>query len=507
MKKNLYYNIVASIISPVITLVCGFILPRLILLNYGSEVNGLISSINNYLGFIGLMDLGVGAVIQSLYFGPLVNRDNTLLNKIYFASTRFFHKLGIILCIYVVFVCYLFSAIIKTQTTNIFNVMLILSIAISLFGQYYFAIPKVLILNADQKYYIQALIQSLLMILNTAISVLLIRFGCSIQILKLVGSMIFLIRPLALKMIINKNYKFNKTYADKNYHIEQKWNGLAQHIATVVMDNTDIMILTVMSSIKSVSIYSVYNLVINGLKTTINATSNGFLSLFGTLYAKKDYLKLRESFDYYNWIVHFISIILFNCTMILLVPFVMLYTGGVDDANYFQPIFAILLTISGLVYCLRVPYNTIICAIGHFKATQKSAVIEPILNIVVSIIVVKDFGLAGVAIGTIVAITYRFLYFCRYVNDTLFDNAIQKQIKLTIICIFEAIPMIVIASITLLKMGNVVNSIITWFILAIITLAVTTLIIVFINTLFYKKYLQRTLTLFVNIVASKRKTK
>ena len=69
-KKKLIYNTISSLIFQVTTIVCGFILPRLILNAFGSNVNGLVNSITQFLGIISFLELGVGAVVQSALYKP-----------------------------------------------------------------------------------------------------------------------------------------------------------------------------------------------------------------------------------------------------------------------------------------------------------------------------------------------------------------------------------------------------------------------------------------------------
>lgn len=70
----------------------------------------------------------------------------------------------------------------------------------------------------------------------------------------------------------------------------------------------------------------------------------------------------------------------------MILPFVSIYMKGVTDANYIVPSFAVLIVLANASYCLRMPYNTVIFAAGHFKQTQASSVIEASINVVVSII-------------------------------------------------------------------------------------------------------------------------
>ena len=64
-SKKMILNIVFGGLYQVVTVLCNFILPRYFLTYYGSEVNGLVSSINQFLIFITLCECGVGAVVQS----------------------------------------------------------------------------------------------------------------------------------------------------------------------------------------------------------------------------------------------------------------------------------------------------------------------------------------------------------------------------------------------------------------------------------------------------------
>jgi len=70
-KKLLAFNTVSSLAYELTVIICGFILPRLILGSFGSEVNGLVNSINQFLAIIAFLELGVGSVVQSSLYKPL----------------------------------------------------------------------------------------------------------------------------------------------------------------------------------------------------------------------------------------------------------------------------------------------------------------------------------------------------------------------------------------------------------------------------------------------------
>ena len=93
-KKKLILNTFTGILKQAVTVICGFILPRYMLLYYGSSINGLVSSITNFLGFISLLDMGVGAVIQANLYKPLADKDSARIRELVLSSERFFRKLA-----------------------------------------------------------------------------------------------------------------------------------------------------------------------------------------------------------------------------------------------------------------------------------------------------------------------------------------------------------------------------------------------------------------------------
>ena len=487
-KKQFFLNTVTSIVNMLVSLACGFILPRFILMSYGSGVNGLVSSINQFLAFISFMDLGVGAVVQSAYYKPLAHNETEEISKLYVSSKKYFNIIAFIILGYVIALSLVFPVIVQDDYSYFETAALVLIMGIGLFAQYFFSVTDQLLLNADQKLYVQTCFQIGTVIANTVLSVVLIMIGASIHVVKFGSSLVFLTRPLFFRYYVNKHYQINKKVDISHYVIDQKWNGLAQHVATVVMNNTDIMILSVLANIYAVSIYSVYAMITNGIKQLITAMSNGFTSLLGDLYARKEKEKLDEVFSLFEWSIHQIVIILYSIAVPLCVPFVMVYTKGVTDADYSQPLFSLILIAGQIVFCIRIPYNTMICSAGHYKQTQASAIIEAVLNITISLIVVSRFGLVGVAIGTFFAITYRTIYFTVYLrNNILF----RKYSLFTKLLLYDVIEFIVIATggRWIISFLPNITSYYQFFGYGLLLLALSSAFLIIFNLLFYKNNL------------------
>ncbi len=493
-SQKLKLNTFFALANQVVALVCGFILPNFILKYYGSAINGLVSSITQFLGLITLCELGVGAVVQSSLYKPLATNDDVGVSKIMISARRFFNRIGIIMLIYVVVLMVVLPLNQLDSFDFLTTALLVASMSITYFAQYFFGIKNSLLLNADQKSYVQLFLQIVTTILNTVVCVVLIICGFSIQIVKLATSVIFLLRPLCLMFYVRKNYKIDYSLKLNEEPLNQKWSGLLHHIAYVVNSGTDSIILTVFSTLANVSIYNVYHLVVNGVKSLLESLTAGIQALFGNMLAKNEMQELISSFDKTEWTLHTLSTLIFTITGILIVPFVSVYTKGVVDANYVVPAFAILITLATAAYCIRFPYYLMIKASGNYKQTQTSAIIEAVLNVVLSIILVFKFGLIGVAIGTLVAMAYRTVYFALYLRKNIINRPIKHFIKHVVVDLLTVV--IIVFATFWIKMSAI--NYLAWLIMAVKIGLIAFVVTFFVNLLFYWKQTVYLIKAFIN---------
>lgn len=484
-SKKAIKNIISSLLQQVITIICGLILPRAIIGTYGSNVNGLVSSITQFLAYITLLESGIGPVIKSVLYQPIANKNKNEVEKILKSAQKFFNVISYIFVVYLIALCFLYPTLVNTEFGTGYTISLILIISISTFAEYFIGMIYKLYLQAEQKTFITANIQSVTTILNTILCVVLIKFGANIQIVKLVSAFIFVLRPIIQNIYVKKKYNINLKNVNEKYELKQKWDGLAQHIAAVIHNNTDITLLTIFTTTAEVSVYSVYLFVVKGVKNVVQALTGGIDASFGDMYAKNEQENLNKSFKLYEWFYFSVITIIFTCTLCLILPFVQVYTKGITDADYYRPIFAYLIVISEYMWAIRLPYSSIILAVGHFRETQKGAWVEAITNIVISLVLVIKFGIIGVAIGTLIAMIIRTIEFMYYsAKNILKRKQIYAYMHLIITIIETAIIFFVVR---LIVKGIVFTSYIIWVKYAIIVAMNATIITIVINCLLYRK--------------------
>ena len=491
-KKKLFLNTSSSLLFQITTIICGFILPRLILASFGSEVNGLVNSISQFLAIISFLELGVGAVIQSSLYKPLAKHDTDQISRVIVSGQKFFSKLATILLIYVVILMGIYPLIANQQFGFLYSATLIAAISISYFAQYYFGIVNRLLLTADQKGYVSYIVQTVTLILNTAACFILIKLGAGIHLVKLVTSLIYVVRPLVLAIYVKRHYDLNWKIRYTEEPIKQKWNGVAQHISAVVLDGTDYIVLTIFADLKDVSIYSVYNIVNSGVKQLLLSMTNGIQSLMGEMWAKQELQELKQFFSWVEWALHTGTVLVFGITSALILPFVEVYTRGLSDANYIQPLFAMLIVAANAGHCLRLPYNIMILAGGHYKQTQGNYLISAALNIIISVAAVRAWGLVGVAIGTVIAMFYQTIWMAWYNSRNLIQWPFKKFLKQIFADILVVGLLHLIIRLPAAEAWFLMRSVtyVSWIVLAVKTSVLTACISAVVNMVLYRGHMK-----------------
>ncbi len=482
-NRKILINTVSSIILQIVTIISGFIIPRLLLQTFGSEVNGLISSLNQFLNYITLFEGGLNAVILANLYKPLAEKNEKKISAIVSATNKFYQKLAIFFIVYTIILGIAYPIIVNTSFSlgYVFSLTLILSI--NLFVQYCFSITWRTLLKADKKVYYVSFVQILIVILNTIGVAILIKIYPNVHIVKLLTAMVYLLQPILFNRYINKNYKINKNEKPDEQALAQRWDGLGINIAAFIHNNTDVVVLTLFSDLKNVSIYSVHYLVTTGLRNLITSISAGVVPNLGHVYASEDKEALNRAFDNYEFIIYLATFLLFILGGILITPFIKVYTKGINDANYYQPILGWVMIMAEFMFCLREPYVNMAYCANKFKEVSKYAYIEAAINIILSIILVTKLSIIGVAIATFIAMTYRTIAHIIYLKKNILKRSISKATKKFLIFGLASIIIIVISKL-MFTIEEI--SVISWIIYAIKNTIMAIIIFTVASLVFFK---------------------
>ena len=210
---------------------------------------------------------------------------------------------------------------------------------------------------------------------------------------------------------------------------------LVHNLAGLVVNHTDIMILTLFGSLKIVSVYSVYNMVYSQLSATIQTT---FLSApqsnFGRIF-HHDRDKFNDVYAMFEFVVTVLLFIVVTIAVLMTLPFVSIYTHGVEDVQYINFWLPIMFALILMLNQIRIPALMTINVSGDFKETQKGAIIEAVINLTVSLFLyfLTPLGLYGLLIGTVCSYLYRTADVIWYTYRRILKCSMGSFVKLLVV--------------------------------------------------------------------------
>lgn len=422
-------NVAITLLYQLTTLVIGLVLPRYILETYGSDVNGIIQSVNQFLSYTVIFECGIGGMALASFYKPLAYGDNEAVSDIFNNTRSFFYRISLIYLVLVATLSLCAHLIIKTGFSPLYIGTLVLILGVSNYFSYYFGLTHQLLIKADQKLYIVQSVQIIALILNAVICIAAMEMGFGIHFVRLISMLVFLINPLAYRYYVKKHYRISREIYDTERRLPRKRDGMVHHIAYFIHRNTDIVLLTVFKGVKTVSVYSVYYAIMFAAENFLSAISSGLSAAIGNIIATDEKDVLDKSFEIYEGVNTFITSFFCTASAVLIVPFVTIYTSGINDADYIQPVFANILVLAQWFFCIRMPYSNVVNAAGHYRQTKPGAYLELLINMTVSLAAVRRFGLNGVMAGTLAAMLARTAYTVWYLSKNILNRKIILFLK------------------------------------------------------------------------------
>lgn len=481
-KKALFINSVASLLQQLVALICGLVVPRLILNTFGSSANGTVASVTQFISITSLIQGGITGATRVAFYTPVATGDIYQTSVVHKTSQSFFSRFALILSGYVLLLAVFYPRCVDIPFSIREGFLLILTLGLNAIFEYLFGIANQLLLFADLKGYINTFLQIICAIMNAIVCVVLINAGCNLLMVKFISALVFLLRPIALHFYVRIKYSLDQT-VNKNKKVLSHSNAaLAKSIAFYVHSSTDTMVITACLDVMWVSVYAVHRYVISSISNLVSAILGNTEALFGQMIARKEDDLIKKEVPLYDLMSKMLSTIFFFTCMILITPFIDLYTGGVTDIDYYQPLFAMLLCAAEFVYCTSLTYNNMIMAAGHIKETKWISITEALINILCSFLLVGKIGIIGVALGTFLAFVFNTVANIIYMRKHIFMISLMWVVK-------SYISNIMAGLVSMLVVWNFVDyqveSYFGFFIYAMLVFTVVVVIDIFVNTVFF----------------------
>lgn len=483
-RKKTAINVISSFLFELVVMICGLITPRLILGAFGSTYNGVISSATQLLSMISFLTLGISGAVRAELYHSLAHNDHENTSGIMKATTNYMRKVGLALIVFAGILMAIFPYISHSDIPHVECALIIGIIAIDSFCLYFFGTANYSLLIADQKSYIKSFLGIAAKILSTIAIAFVINRGGNIFEVKGTSALIMTIPPIGVALYVKRHYKLDTKCQPKKDALKKRNDAAVHSLANIVHDNTDTIILTAFLDIKLVSVYTVYYAIVGKIKALIKGAGTSIEAAFGNMWANHEMKALQKSFKAYEYAMAMIVIVVFSCIGVLLVPFIELYTSNVSDVNYLRLDFALLITAAEAAFCIRQPYRSLVHATGFFKETRNPAIIEAVINFIISVVLVNIIGLNGVVIGTLVANVYRTVSYAIFVSHHILNRS-MKVVWLRIAWTVAGSIIAIVCSNFLISFV-LINGWMGWLVKGVVAFVASAIISLILSVIFYR---------------------
>lgn len=409
-------NIISGFGGQFLAIILGLIIPRIFITNYGSDINGLISTITQVFSYMALLEAGIGAAAQNALYKPFNEKNKNEISKVASLAKLYFGKFTLIYAFGVVVLACIFPFILKSNVSAITIALIILLEGMSGVISFYYIQTPMIILNVDGKSYVNNTITLLNKIIGYTVKIVMALLGINIVLLQLAYFMIVILKVFVYSFYFRQHYqwiKFDKEVGDLK--LRDRNSYILTEVCWTIFSSTDMIVLSVFISTQISSVYGIYSMIFSNISMLVNAVYMSVVYLLGSSFHENidEYTIIHDSF---NSIFIGIMTVLMSVCFCLTIPFVSLYTKGVEDINYIYTSLPIMFCLIQLLSWSRYVSGNLTGLAGYAKQTSYISLIEAIINLSLSIIFARRFGIIGVTLATVIALPVKVIW-CTYVAD------------------------------------------------------------------------------------------
>lgn len=431
--SRIKHNLISSLVYQFVLISLSFLLPRLYLENFGSEINGVLSTIKQIFMYMCLLEAGVGLATTQALYKRIGEKDYKSASSVLSATNAYYIKTGVIYLAIVLVIAGVYAYVLPTpiNSTELF-IIIILNAIPALFSYFVQAKYRIL-MEVDGRKYVINNSETILQLASNIGKILVLFLTDSLILIQLVYCIIALIQLSFLYLYAKRRYKWLDLKAKPDFEaISQKNSVLLHQISGMVFNNTDIILISVLCDFKAASIYTIYNMFFSQVQNFITSIVSGFNFALGQMF-HVDKNKFCKVFRVYETVYITATFIIYTLMAVFLLPLIQIYTNGVNDANYTNVYLVFLFVIMNLLANGKLPINSIIEYSGNFQETRSHAVWEMIINITASVVAIIYMGICGAILGTIAALIYRSIVMIHYSNKNVLERSPMCTYKVWIV--------------------------------------------------------------------------
>lgn len=428
-------NAMSALILTLVNGSLGIVVTRLIIIYYGSDFNGLNSTVNQIINVLLILEGGFSLASNVALFDPIGQEDYLTSNRVLSATSRRFKKIGLLFFVLGVFVAVAYSFAVKTKLPGrfVFSVVFmgILPQAIDL---YYVTVFRVL-LRSQQKEYIINGFTAFTIGLGHLVNILVIIKGGSMWMIRFIVMLFALLNCFLISLYTKRKNSFIDTGVPAGSDlIKGTGDVMAQKITGVIYTSWPIVFLSISKNGGTVlaSVYAVYNSVFVMIKALLHGIIDAPRLGFGQMLTEKKREEVWPSFKEYEYVAIFFTFVMMMTTCGLILPFVRIYTDGVNDAHYIDTVIAVLMVFIGAIEMLHIPSGHLINMSGNFRISKIFQIIACGMLVTLMAVLGSVYGIYGMLVSLLSVAILLAILEIGYIHGFFFEKKLSEFVVLSL---------------------------------------------------------------------------
>lgn len=419
-----------GLLCQLVTVLLGFLMPRLYMTYYGSGVNGELNAIKQLFAYLYLLEAGVGLATTQALYRPVAMEDHQTVSEILAATDHYYRRTGTLYAAIVLGIGILYPMVVPFTLPR--GVILLYTILYGLpsVASFFVQGKYKLLMDVDGRRYVLSNLDTVSNLLSGIGKVLVLMITQNLLAMQLLYCLCTMLPIPFILWYVHKNYPWIDHQAKPDYRaVSQKNSVLLHQLSSVVFNNTDMVLLSYFASFQAVSVYSVYNMFFVQIAFVMNLLINSSSFRMGQLF-QTDRRRFSEVFDLYETLYLAFDFFCYTMTAAFLLPVIRIYTDGIHDADYIDAALVLLFALKAVIECGKNIYHQVIQYEGAFRQTRWHAIAEMSINLLVTLVCIQFFGIYGCLFGTLAALLFRWAVTFRYTYRTILcQNMVRPALK------------------------------------------------------------------------------
>lgn len=443
-SENVFKNITIGIGSQLIILLTSFVSRTIFIQQLGAEYLGVHGLYSNILAVLSLAELGIGNVMVYSLYGPVAEKNEAKINALLNFYKKTYRKIAFAVLIIGICLIPLLDIITKSEVVYqelvLYYVLFLLNSIVS-----YFVAYKSALINVDQKMYILQKINTSVTLCRDVFQITFLIITKSFVLYLIIQIIFTVLNNFFISLKADKMYPFIKVKMDSikidTSNIKENIKSVfIYRIGSVIMNNTDAILISVIVSTVSVGYYSNYNLIITTVILFIGMFIKTLYSSIGNLNAEGNKLKSYEFFNSLLLFFHGLSTFFSLTFLVVFNDFITIWLGetyllGVDVV--------IAIVVNFYIQHIIAPVWIYRETMGLYSQIKYVMIIAAVINLILSIILGIHWGFAGIIIATAMSRILTIIWYePRFLYRIKFDQPIRnywgRQFKYMIISLIAA---------------------------------------------------------------------